>query len=118
MSLNDELETIRKEVALAYFKICCYCRVILGTGKLLRLNARIEVFTAVKIEGEIFWVVTVVVLCSHFTLKMEAARSSETLLSCNNTRRRHNLEDLSENSRSSIRESKPGPSEHEIISKQ
>jgi hypothetical protein len=56
------------------------------------------VFTAVKIQVEVFWVVTpcsVVVgyqcfrgpccLHLHFTIKMEAARSSETMVSYHNT---------------------------------
>jgi uncharacterized membrane protein YjjP (DUF1212 family) len=47
---------------------------------------------AVKIEVEIFWNVTP---CSIvFTLKMEAAKSSETLVSYSNTTRRYNLDEL------------------------
>jgi len=60
---------------------------------------RFEVFTAVKIQVEFFWVVT---LCSdavgyqrfgsHCTLKMDAAKSSETLVSYRVTTQRHNPE--------------------------
>jgi len=46
--------------------------------------SRFEVFTTVKIQVEVFWVVTPCI--AHFTLKMEAARSSETL-SYHNTAR-------------------------------
>jgi hypothetical protein len=48
---------------------------------------RSEVFTAVKIQVEVFWVVTP---CRV----VEAARSSETLVPYRNTSRRHKAEDL------------------------
>jgi len=53
-----------------------------------------DVLAAVKVEFEIFWVLT---SCSdglHFTLKMETARSSETLVSYHNTTQQHNPEKL------------------------
>jgi hypothetical protein len=68
---------------------------------------RREVFTAVKIQVEVFWVVTpcsVVIgyqrnvgILSHlaaFTLKMEAAMFSETLAFYHSTIRRHSPEEL------------------------
>jgi hypothetical protein len=48
----------------------------------------------VKIQTEIFWVVTPRSVASSFTLKMEAAKFTETLVSYNSIMRRHKLEDL------------------------
>jgi hypothetical protein len=61
---------------------------------------RFDVFTAVKIQVEFFRTLTpwgVVVGYQHFhhfSLKMEAARSSETLISYRNTTWRYNPVDL------------------------
>jgi hypothetical protein len=51
--------------------------------------ARFQIFTAVKIEVDVFWVASCM-----FMMKMEAARYSETLTSYRNTTQRHNPEDL------------------------
>jgi hypothetical protein len=70
-----------------------------------------EVFTAVKIQVEVIWVVTqcsvvgrittfprtLLPCClavSILTLKIEAARTSETSVSYHNTKRRHEPDDL------------------------
>jgi hypothetical protein len=73
--------------------------------------ARLDFFTEMKIQVVVFWVKTpcsVVVeykplrrsCCTylHFTLKIQAARSSETLVSCHKTTRPHNSEDFGLNS--------------------
>jgi hypothetical protein len=61
----------------------------------LILTRYFEVFTAVKIQVEFLWVVTPCsVVVGYFTLKMEAARSSETLVPYHNITGRHNPEDL------------------------
>jgi hypothetical protein len=55
-------------------------------------DTRFEVFTVVKIQIEVFWVL---MLCTAevghqcFGMKMEAARSSETLISYQNTTQYH-----------------------------
>jgi hypothetical protein len=56
---------------------------------------RFEVFMAIKIEVEVFWVMSpcIVVTNEVFTLKMDVGWTSETI-SYNNTTRRHNSEDL------------------------
>jgi hypothetical protein len=71
--------------------------------KLYDLDVRLEVFTAVRIHVEFFWVVTlcsVVVgyqhfrgLCCLFTLKMEAAWASETLIFYHKNSQHHSQED-------------------------
>jgi len=55
-----------------------------------------EVFADVNIQFVVFWVVTPCsdVVRYHFTLKMEAARPSETLVSCVTVTRGQNAEDL------------------------
>jgi len=71
------------------------------------LDAIFEVFTMVKIQVEVFWVVTPCSVVTgyqcfggscyfhlHFTLKMEAVKSSDTLVSHRNAICRHNPEDL------------------------
>jgi hypothetical protein len=54
-----------------------------------------------EIQVEIVWVVTPYSVGTngaiHFTLKMEAARSTETLVCCHITTRRHDPEDLNVN---------------------
>jgi hypothetical protein len=70
-------------------------------------DERFQVLTAVKIQVKLLWVVTafsVVVgyrcfrgpccIHLHFTLKMEAVCSSETLVSYHNTNCSHNPEEL------------------------
>jgi hypothetical protein len=69
------------------------------------LYARSEVFTAVMIQVEVFWIVTPCSVVAYQRIgspcflhlqgemKMEAAWTSETLV-CHNTTRRHNPEDL------------------------
>jgi hypothetical protein len=56
---------------------------------------RFKVFTAVKIQVKVFWVVTPcsVVVGYHFTLKMETAKSSKTLVSYNNITWHYNPDD-------------------------
>jgi cephalosporin hydroxylase len=64
--------------------------------------ARFQIFTAVKIQVEVFWVVTPYSVAVgyqrfggsyiHFALKIEAGRSSETLVSDRTTVRCHNPE--------------------------
>jgi hypothetical protein len=56
-------------------------------------DARFEVLTAVKIQTEVFWVVTVCGVAAS-TLKMEAARSPKILVSYHNSTWCHNPEDL------------------------
>jgi hypothetical protein len=51
---------------------------------------RFEVFSALRIQVQVVWVVTP---CS-VDMKMEASRFSETLVSYHNTLLRHNPEDL------------------------
>jgi hypothetical protein len=66
----------------------------------LEVNGRYEVLTTVKIHNEISWVVTpcsaaigtLLLSAIHFTLKMQVARPSETLVSYRNITRRHNPE--------------------------
>jgi len=66
--------------------ICATCPLHLVFLYLITLNYVIfEAFTAVKIQVEVFCVVV---------LKMEAARSSETVVSYCNTTWRHNPKDL------------------------
>jgi len=58
-------------------------------------NTRTEVFAAVKIQIEGCWIVgPCSVAVGYFTLKMEAARSPEMLVSYHNTTRRHNPKEL------------------------
>jgi len=68
---------------------------------------RCRVFIAVKIQVKVFWVVMPCDVmvgyqcfrghCCHFNLKMEAAQTSENLVSCHNNTQCCNPEDLNLN---------------------
>jgi hypothetical protein len=61
-------------------------------------NARLEVFAAVKIQVEVFWIMAPCnVAVGYFTLKMEVTGFSETLVCYRNTTRSHNPEELNLN---------------------
>jgi BarA-like signal transduction histidine kinase len=55
---------------------------------------RLEVFTAVKIQVKVFWVVVPHSVVVAHKLKMQAAQSSTVLVSCHITTWLHNSENL------------------------